>query len=318
MKNYLMSINKLYISHRLYKFDYQKSKLLDCKNCQEIINLDEVNNYHTSINDLEERNISLAIKNSKEIIVIDIDFTNLTFGVGSLLNELNNSGISVKFVNCKKIDVREINKLKVKRSNNDPVLWVAGCSITSGFGINESNRYGKLLADKLNLPEVLLAKGGSSILYSTDQLLRSDIRSNDIVVWGLTSIPRVEIFDTDTTDFRSVTISDYDSIDKSLQYWDLNYFSSSTQSLLHIRMILQVINFCKKVGAKLYLANMLDITWIPVIFTGYNNFINFATNVDPDSPFIPSFIDLGSDNKHPGPKQHQHYAEKIFNLIERQ
>ena len=27
------------------------------------------------------------------------------------------------------------------------------------------------------------------------------------------------------------------------------------------------------------------------------------------------FIDLGSDNDHPGPKQHQYYAEKILNLI---
>lgn len=300
----------------MYKFDYQESKLLDCKNCQKIIESDEVNDYHTSISDLEERNISLAIKNSKEVIVIDIDFTDLTFGIGRLLNELSNPGISVKFVNCKKIDPQEINKLKEKRLNNDPVLWVAGCSITAGTGINESDRYGKLLADKLNLSEVLLAKGGSSILYSADQLLRSDIRSNDIVVWGLTNIPRVEIFDTNATDFRPVTITGYDSIDKSLQYWNLNYFSSSTQSLLCIRMILQVINFCKKIGAKLYLANMLDITWIPVILSGYNNFINFVKEVD--LTCSTTFIDLGSDNLHPGPKQHRYYAEKIFNLIERQ
>lgn len=298
----------------MYKFDYQESNLLDYKNCQKIIKSDEVNDYHTSISDLEEKNISLAIKNSKEIIVIDIDFTDLTFKVGRLLNELSKPGISVKFVNCKKFNPQEINKLNEKRLNNDPVLWVAGCSITAGIGVNDSDRYGKLLADKLNLPEILLARKGSSILYSADQLLRSDIRSNDIVVWGLTNIPRVEIFDTDTTDFIPVTIAGYDSIDKSLQYWNLNYFSSSTQSLLCIRMILQVINFCKKVGAKLYLANMLDITWIPIIFTGYNNFINFAKEVDLTCHTI--FMDLGSDNEHPGSKQHRHYAEKIFNLIE--
>jgi hypothetical protein len=308
-----MSINKLYFSHQMYKFDRQELKLLNYKNCQEIIKSDEVNDYCTSISDLGARNISLAIKNSKEIIVIDIDFTNFTFDVGRLLNELSKPGISVKFVNCKKIDTQKINKLKEKRLNNDPVLWVAGCSITAGYGVNESNRYGKLLADKLNLPEVLLAKDGSSILYSADQLLRSDIRSNDIVVWGLTNIPRVEIFDTDTTDFRSVAITGYDSIDKSLQYWNLNYFHSSTQSLLYIRMILQVINFCKKVGAKLYLANMLDITWFPIIFKETHNFIDFVKEVD--LTCSTTFIDLGTDNQHPGPKQHQYYAEQIFNII---
>lgn len=311
-----MAINNLYISHANYNFDTQLSTLLDCKNCQKSIDSTVIADYHTCIADISSKNISLAIRNSKKIVIYDIDFTNFTSDSGRLLTELTIiSNIDVEFVNCKTIEVSTINKLNQVRASSEQVLWVAGCSITAGFGVDESERYGKLLSNRLNLSEVLLAKGGSSILFSADQLLRSDIRVGDIVVWGLTSIPRVEV--CDNLDFKSITVSSYDTVDESLQYWDLDFFQSPTQSLIQIRMILQVINFCKKIGTRLYLANLYDLTWIPVVFGGYNNFINFATNFDVDSPFIPTFIDYGNDQLHPGPKQHQYYAEKIFNLIER-
>jgi hypothetical protein len=307
-----MAINKLYISHKQYKFDNQCSMLINNKNCQEVIDSDIVNNYHTSINDLTEEYIPLIIRNSKEIILIDINCTDLTYSIGRLLHEITNANVSVKFENCKNFDALAINKLTQTRSSIKPVLWVAGCSISFGIGVSNYQRYGRLLSDNLNLPEVLLAKPGTSILYSADQLLRSDIRSNDIVVWGLTNIPRIEIFNVDTVNFVPINISSYRLIDKSLQYWNLDYFASPTQCLLHIRMIFQVINFCKKIGARLYLANMLDTTWTSVVFKEYNNFINFVKEIDKCSP---KFLDLGTDNQHPGPKQHQYYAEQIFNII---
>jgi hypothetical protein len=151
-------------------------------------------------------------------------------------------------------------------------------------------------------------------LYAADQLLRSDIRADDIVIWGLTNIPRVEV--CDNTDFCPVPVTSYDFLEKSLQYWDLDYFSSPTQNLIHIRMILQVVNFCNKVGARLYLANMIDTTWIPVVFKDYSNFINFSKEVNLIG--FTKFMDLGTDGAHPGPEQHKEYAKKIFNLIEGQ
>jgi len=309
-----MAINNLYISHAKYNFDSRLSKLLDCKNLQKSIDSIVVADYHTSIDDISAKNISLAIRNSKKIVIYDIDFTDFAFISGRLFNEITISNVDVEFVNCKTVELSTINKLNQVRANSEQLLWLSGCSITSGVGVTDAERYGTILAKKLNLPMVDLARPGASILYSADQILRSDIRAGDIVVWGLTSIGRVEI--CDDLDFSTLTIRDYVKIDKSLQYWNLDYFGSSTQSLMHIRMILQVINFCKKIGAKLYFANMFDTLWIPVVFGGHDNFINFATNVDPASPFIPSFVDKGTDGEHPGPKQHQYYAEKIFNLIE--
>jgi hypothetical protein len=307
-----VAINKLYFSHKHYKFDNRQSSKLDYRNLQKIINSTNDVNCHTSVSDVTAANIELVVKNAKEIVVIAIDFTNLETDVGILLNAIVSTTAKVTFEDCKNFDAYAVNRLCQMRPTEEPVLWVAGCSITDGYGVDESERYGKLLSNRLNLSEVLLAKCGSSILYSADQLLRSDIRAGDIVVWGLTNLSRIEVWEN--SDFKSRTVCTYDTLDKSHQYWNLDYFESPTQVLISIRMILQVVNFCKKIGARLYLANLLDLTWIPIMFGKYNNFINFARSAESEIRVI--HIDLGTDNQHPGPKQHQHYADSIFNLIE--
>lgn len=309
-----MAINKLYFSYGTYKFDYQLSSLLNDRNCQKIINSIVDTNCHTSSSDLSSSNIKSAVKNAKEIFIIEINFTDLIYEHGMLLHSLLDTNASINFVNCKNFDAfTTINKLNQIRPTDNTVLWMAGCSITAGEAVHNLERYGSLLSTHLNLPEVMLARNGSSILYSADQILRSDIRNGDIVVWGLTSIARVEI--CDTLDFNPIALQPNGLIDNNVKYWSLDYFSSPTQILTHIRMIMQVINFCKKINAKLYLANMLDISWIPVVFKNYDNFIDF-TKISELTGKI-TFIDFGTDNAHPGPKQHQHYAEQIFNLIER-
>jgi len=46
----------------------------------------------------------------------------------------------------------------------------------------------------------------------------------------------------------------------------------------------------------------------------FENFIDLTQDLPINGNTV-KFIDLGSDNRHPGPQQHQQYAEKIFNLI---
>jgi len=117
-----MAINNLYISHAKYNFDTQLSTLLDYKNCQKSIDSTVVADYHTSIADLSAKNISLAVRNSKKIVIYDIDFTDLTFNSGRLLNEITISNVDVEFVNCKTIEVSTINKLNQVRANSRQVL----------------------------------------------------------------------------------------------------------------------------------------------------------------------------------------------------
>ena len=140
--------------------------------------------------------------------------------------------------------------------------------------------------------------------------MRSDIRKGDIIVWGLTNIERVEI--SKDWNFTPQPISLYKEAKK--KYYTLDYFDSETITLKSIRSVLQVINFCQKIGAELYLANLLDITWIPVACKDYKNYIDLTENLSITDRI--RFLDVGTDNEHPGPKQHQKYAEKLFNLIE--
>jgi hypothetical protein len=87
-----------------------------------------------------------------------------------------------------------ILKLSDVRKTSQPQLWVSGCSFAAGDGVQSNQRYGQILSDRLNLPVSFLAESGSSVTWAADQILRSDLRENDILIWGLTSIPRINYF----------------------------------------------------------------------------------------------------------------------------
>ena len=199
-----------------------------------------------------------------------------------------------------------LNMLHATRSTDESILWTAGCSVTAGTGVDWEQRYGYLLAEKLGMPEVSLSIERSSIGWSADQILRSDIRSGDTVVWGLTDTTRVDL--NDNFSLNSCPGNAYfTSVHKEKQYLNIDYFGSLTQEVSAARSVLQVINYCSKIGVKLVLANLLNVTIMPMVLCNYKNTIDLTTE---------EYLDLGKDNDHPGPKHHRHYANEIYNLIE--
>jgi hypothetical protein len=311
-----MSINKLYISPKTYKWGNNQTQLISEKNIDDIIdNVDGID-CHTSIADVNVINIQKVIRAAQEIYLVDIDICTIPndqmYQYGRLFNELhkhNNKVNSLSNINL--LNVENINFMQAIRQHESSVLWTVGCSVTYGVGIPANDRWGKLLSDRLNLPEVSLSWPATSINWAADQILRADIRAGDVVVWGVTNQTRVDY----AKDWKLTSIPSkfYNKIPKDLRYWDLNYFDSSTQVLACARSILQVINFCKKIRATLCIANLLEATWLPIIFKETHNFIDLTD--DFTEAGMLKFIDLGSDNDHPGPKQHQQYAGKIFNFI---
>lgn len=196
--------------------------------------------------------------------------------------------------------------LHATRSTDKSILWTAGCSVTVGSGVDWEQRYGYLLAEKLGMPEVSLSRTGASIGWAADQILRSEIRSGDTVVWGLTDTTRVDL--EDNFSLKSCPGNQYfTSVHKEKQYWNIDYFGSLSQEVSAARSVLQVINYCSKIGVKLVLANLLNITIMPMVLRNYKNTIDLTTE---------EYLDLGTDNDHPGPKHHRHYANEIYNLIE--
>jgi hypothetical protein len=240
-------INTLYISTADYDWSNASSTLVNAHNIDKLIGKVDVIDCHTSADDLTYQNINKICSHASEIILVNIDenvkiVNDNCFLYGRLFNELDRHRSKVKNFNWNK----DFNYLTNVRSDSNPVLWTAGCSFTVGQFLDHKDRWGTLLADYLNLPEVTLSCNGSSIFWAADQILRSDIREGDTVVWGLTGLQgRTEI--SNNWNFATIPISQYATLGKETQYWTLDYFESQTGVLVSLREILQVINFCQKI-----------------------------------------------------------------------
>ena len=178
--------------------------------------------------------------------------------------------------------------LKAERQSTDPCVFVAGCSITHGLGVEQDETYASLLGKELNQEIVNLGLIGSSINMQADQILRSDIRKKDIVVWGLTNEHRVDWW-----------------------WWgeyrpkkSKRHEVSETREYLVTTAIHQVKSFCSKIGARLII--------VPLYCS---EMFQMSLFNDPDYlqlPYQKGFIDIGNDDEHPGPKQHQTWANFIL------
>lgn len=310
-----MAIGKLYISNNEYNWANSNLKLLNGNNIKHVLNSALIEDCCSSPEDLGYESIGLACNNALEIHLLEINnsINPLSFMLyGRLFNELTR--VQDKVINftdiINKLDL--VNSLNEFRDTKQPTLWTVGCSITIGIGVEYNNRWGTMLSNLLQMPESTLSAPGTSIQWACDQILRSDIQKNDIIVWGLTSIPRIEI--TSNWKTMSRTVGNYSEIELAKQYWNLDYFDSETLLINSIRNILQVDNFCNKIGARLCLANILDIHWVPFMLKEYPNFIDLTSDLNIGKTMV-EFIDLGTDKSHPGPKQHQQYANKLFNFI---
>ena len=304
-----MAIKTLYISDKKHKWN-SDIPMIHSNNFEEIIKSELARDYRTSLSDIGLQNLEKIIPFAEKIELINIvehhfDAFNeleseLKYSTGRLFNELLK--VRDKVNNIDILDKINFKTLNIKRHTPAPTIWTSGCSVTYGAGVSEEQTYSSLLAEKLDMPLINLARSGQSIFWAVDTLMRADIRAGDIVILGVTNIARYEYVDDWELDSHPCNNP------KFLKHVDLEYFDSSTHILKSSRHILHLINFCNKIGAKVIIVNLLDPTWIPIIFNGNPNFIDLIYKVDN----LIKFIDLGTDGDHPGPKQHQLYADKIF------
>ena len=170
-------------------------------------------------------------------------------------------------------------------------LWVVGCSIAHGVGVDKHEKFGALISNNLDLEVTYLTKGGSSIEWATDQILRSDIRKNDIVIWGLTHEVR---------DPLAVN-------GKVHRETDPNILLNETSLYRAVTGVHQVVNFCKKISAQLIL--------LPIICSEQLQLRIHKLQEYYQLPYCTQFLDLGTDNLHPGPAQHQEWADICVKLL---
>ena len=199
------------------------------------------------------------------------------------------------------------------RVTRDPQLWGAGCSYTYALGVEPHERYINLVGLKINREVSCLSTiHGGSISWTADQILRSDVNKNDIVVWGLTFNERFSWYYQGKVyklDQNSYKYTEYGWLEDIIPKKMIgNKENALYQSLIHIH---QVINFCDKIGARLLLVGLLTSASDLLYLHNLPNFYQYynTTNID--------YVDLGTDNAHPGPLQHQLYATAIIEQLQK-
>jgi hypothetical protein len=237
-------------------------------------------------------------------------------GLTETLLWMLDDSVCVKNLTCSILDPIS---LVDQRRGAGPQLWIAGCSISHGVGVDTAQRYGQLLADQLNLPCSFLTRSGSAIDWAADQILRSDIQAGDTVLWGLTEPARLTYVDNNTL-LSGVNIASYEMYPGYKKIVDLKNLCSHNTAYQHFYAIQQVINFCNKIKAKLYLVGLLlgSYSYLGFLKT-QKNYIHIPYNLHFDNfKLLTSFKDLGSDSLHPGILQHKHYKEVILNHLTQQ
>jgi hypothetical protein len=106
-------------------------------------------------------------------------------------------------------------------------LWSVGGTITFSPELEIANKYGSVLSQLLDIPVCFITKDNADIDWCADQILRSDLKPNDIIVWELSHSQHID------------------------------------QSLILINQVIQV---CKNLNVKLVLIGLEDMDRIKYFF----------------------------------------------------
>jgi|TARA_R110000868_G_C10805615_1_gene757452 hypothetical protein len=318
----------------LAKVHDQTAFLICHLDCNEFLNSELVTNttIYTSLGDMDEQIESLVeLLQIADVIVYCppdtwsdnkiINIANPTSCLHGLTEQClflsNNKNIKnfkfssyipdpIKLVDCRKSEKKQ--------------LWIAGSSVSYGHGVDCEQSYGYLLSAELNLPVSMIAIQGSSIAWASDQLIRSDIRKNDIVVFGLTKTERVT-YVTDKCKIMHIHKVNYhprlkrrrDALEALVPEKTLY-----TQDTIYTQFyaIKRLINFCNKLGVHLIIIGLTASDNIVRLLQNEPTFHSFPYNEQGfDGVGFPMFEDRGTDGWHPGPNQHIAYKNFILKLI---
>jgi len=198
------------------------------------------------------------------------------------------------------------------RKTDDPQLWIAGCSFANGSKLDkpEEQRYGQLVANHIGKDVSHLSEGGSSISYQASQILRSNLQKDDILIWCLTSMGRAFYFQDK---LHHIANWYYDENPEFESLYPINNLMNQNNQYRTTLKIKEVQNFAKLVGCQLlisqfYLNTAEDENYIFRYLFNQPEF--FPMTYDPIT-----YLDYGSDNKHPGVLQHAEFSAIILNEI---
>lgn len=206
-------------------------------------------------------------------------------------------------------DMPNVTRLADGRRGAERQIWIAGCSISHGIGVQRSETYGALISRNLERPVSFLTDPGASISWAADQILRSDLRNGDVVFWGITSPNRFTYWNDTTNNISHCTPTIWAKEKPFLQRYIQEEFLTSDHMIYQsIVAIEQVTNFCRKQGVELWLITVLR--GMEPFLRHHPNFLLLAGTHGRNRGDM--FLDVGSDHEHPGPLTHTYFAQQIL------
>jgi hypothetical protein len=194
--------------------------------------------------------------------------------------------------------------LHSSRISSQKQLWITGCSVTNGTGVNLNESFKELVSTKLKLHYTDLSCYGSSIMWQSDQICRSDIQSEDLVFWGLTGQHRIPVFENNVVHLYGLI---YEKNPEYKLKFPIDLLDNESLLYHNVLAVRRSYNFCKKIGAKLVILGLMPD---PKNAWQYYNVPVFRQLTPLHYPEC--YVDLGFDNAHPGPKQHKIFAEEFL------
>jgi hypothetical protein len=213
--------------------------------------------------------------------------------------------------NTKENSYADILKLEDSRKNeNQPQLWIVGGAEAHGSGVSDSEKFGCVLSEKLGVDVSYLTQINSSIGWQSDQILRSDIKKNDFVVWCIGSMETISYFDNQIK--QSVTLG-YRNTHR-LDVLEVDENSIVDEHLLHhsITAISRVICHSQILGYKLAISLISNNTAeneqaLLLYLSQFENFIHSYLHQQ-------DWIDCGYSGSGdcPGPEHHKYLADLFY------
>jgi hypothetical protein len=291
----------------------KSARLITSKNFRDLV----PGTYYTSIGDLSDLNeFAKVLQQADEIIYCPPKIWSDGKILPSSMKKWTEDYLKVFYNNRKVIgfsveynDITPMTYLVDQRKSQHQQIWIAGCSISHGTGVDLEQRYGHLISQKLGLDASFLTLPSSSILWASDQLLRSDLQTGDIVFWGITGLGRLTYWDESQKKIVPCTLSRWNQYKSYVGHFiKEEFFASDILIYQSVNAVMQVVNFCEKVGVRLVLATVLP--GMEQYIAHISNFLTLVglhgRNADDVLP------DIGNDDSHPGPKSHQYYADEML------
>jgi hypothetical protein len=266
-----------------------------------VIDFDE---YHTSLGDMTASDIIKVSSNFSTINLVKEGFdqsSDIYKETMVLLTYLSSFNHVTNFVADPCISFTDI---EVKSRDDEPTLWVFGCSHSYGYVLNKSTEknFGRILSESTNLPLRLVAKGGSSINWSLRHIVEADIRPSDLVVWQITTPCRISCYDGDIV--KEVILPN--TKNRHL----LEVFDDNQQFFNQINFLNFGVQYLRRIGVKFAITSIWQEG--SLMYDYLNEYSKYS-----EYCYAPNcHIDLGFDKLHVGPLSHRAIAQRILDHVQ--